>query len=425
MKRFLAFLLALLFGIVPSKQGADELFLTYSRVTVEESRAESETETADGGYLRAVWLSQFDMQPLYRDGNKQRDERSFIELMHMMMHTLTNDGFDTVFLQLRPNGDSMYKSEVFPLSKYVAGVYGGDISYDAVQIVLDIAREYGISVHGWINPLRLVTIEEMEMIPTGYAVRDWFDADNGYVKEFDGRLYLDPSYPEVRSLIASGVREILETYGLDGIHMDDYFYPTTDKLFDAKEFAASSFDDVGDFRRNNINTLVSLLYDTAHAYDAVFGISPAGNLDSLADGYFADAKLWCAEEGYIDYILPQLYFGFANKYCPFDVMVDRWADTVTCDSVSLYIGLSAAKAVLGSQGELDAFAGTDEGKREWIEHEDILARSLKVIYDDARVGGYCFFSYTYLYDLFTGKVAEGFEEEYGKLQALLANDVTP
>ncbi len=423
MKRFWAFILALLFGIVPSDHSEDELFLTYSRVTVSDSTAE--TDTADDGCIRAVWLSQFDMQPLYRDGNKQRDKRSFEELMHVMMQTLTNDGFDTVFLQLRPNGDSMYKSEVFPLSKYVAGVYGGDISYDAVQIVLDVAREYGISVHGWINPLRLVTVGEMALIPTGYAVRDWFDAQNGYVKEFDGRLYLDPSYAEVRELIASGAREILETYGLDGIHMDDYFYPTTDETFDAKEFAASTFDDLGDFRRDNINVLVSLLYDTAHACGAVFGISPAGNLDSLADGYFADAKLWCAEEGYIDYILPQLYFGFENKYCPFDVMVTRWADTVTCDSVSLYIGLSAAKAVLGSQGELDAFAGTEAGMREWIEHKDILARSLEAIYADARVDGYCFFSYSYLYDRLTGEVASGMEKEYEKLQALLANDVTP
>lgn len=417
MKRFLAFLFALLFGITPSRPQTDELFLTYSHVTVEE------TETASGGFIRAVWLSQFDMQPLYRDGNKQRDEQSFAELIRLMMRTLVSDGFDTVFLQLRPNGDSMYESEVYPLSKYVAGSYGGRIAYDAVQTVVDTAREFGISVHGWINPLRLVTSEEITLIPTGYAVRDWFDAQNGYVKEYGGRLYLDPSYAEVRELIASGAKEILDRYGLDGIHMDDYFYPTTDASFDEAEFASSGFDDVGDFRRNNINLLVSLLYDTAHACGAVFGVSPAGNLDSLADGYFADAKLWCSSEGYIDYILPQLYFGFANKYCPFDVMVSRWADAVTNDSVSLYIGLSAAKAVLGTEGELDVYAGTDEGKREWIEHKDILARSLKVIYGDERVSGYCFFSYSYLYDRMTGEVADGMEKEYEGLQALLTNEV--
>jgi len=126
MKRFWVFLLALLFGTFPQKHAADELFLTYSRVTVEDAKSAHDT------FIRAVWLSQFDMQPLYRDGNEQRDEQSFADLMHLMMQTLVEDGFDTIFLQLRPNGDSMYDSEVFPLSKYVAGMYGGEISYDVV-----------------------------------------------------------------------------------------------------------------------------------------------------------------------------------------------------------------------------------------------------------------------------------------------------
>lgn len=423
MKRFFIFLLALLLGgAMPTSQPEKEreLYLTYSRLSGEKTETSTGTLTEEtDSYLRAVWLSQFDMQPVYRDGNEQRDEQSFREVVSTILQTLKKDGFNTVFLQLRPNGDSMYESEVYPLSKYVAGVYGGSISYDAVSIFVTAAKEQGISVHGWINPLRLVTPEEMEQIPKGYAVRDWYDADSGQVKLYDGRLYLDPSYDEVRELIAAGVSEILAKYNLDGIHMDDYFYPTTEEAFDEEEFGKSGFKILGDFRRDNINKTVSLLYDTAHTYGKIFGISPAGNLDSLADGYFADAKKWCAEAGYIDYILPQLYFGFENKYCPFDYMVERWAGVVTCESVDLYIGLGASKAVLATQGELDTFAGTAEGKSEWIRNKDILARSLETIYRSMSVGGYCFFSYSYLYDRFTGEITEGIAQEYETFAPLL------
>ncbi len=423
MERFFTFLLALLFGSLlptPAEPSPTNTAFTYSRISIrEETSSDSPQETLS--YIRAVWLSQFDMQPIYRDGNDQRDEKDFLQKAETICQTLIRDGFNTVFLQLRPNGDSLYESELYPLSKYIAGEYGESIEYDAIEDFLSVARKYKISVHGWINPLRLVTPEEMLLIPTGYAVRDWYDASSGQVKEVDGRLYLDPSYPEVRELIAAGAAEILTKYDLDGIHLDDYFYPTTDVTFDKKEFSRSSFASLGEFRRENINLMVKLLYETVHLYgeDKQFGIAPAGNLDSLADGYYADAKTWCSEEGYLDYILPQLYFGFENAYCPFDQMVERWAEIVTNESIQLWIGLDAAKAVLGSQGVLDAFAGTAEGQTEWIRKKDILSRSLEAIYAEERVSGYCFFSYSYLYDLYSGEVVEEIQEEYSRFSSLL------
>ena len=421
MERFFSFLLALLFGSlfpVQSEQAAP--LLTYSRVELRDEQ-EQEQNTTQDAFVRAVWLSQFDMHPIYRDGGRQREETAFRQIAETVCRTLVKDGFNTVFLQLRPNGDSLYESEVYPLSKYVAGVYGGSVEYDAVAILLETARRYGLSVHGWINPLRLVTPEEMLLLPKGYAVRDWYDAGSGQVKQVEDRLYLDPSYPEVRALIAAGAEEIMEKYDLDGIHMDDYFYPTTDESFDRAEFRRSGQADLGDFRRDNINQMVALLYETVHAFgeDKLFGISPAGNLYSLAEGYYADAKTWCAEEGYIDYILPQLYFGFENAYCPFDRILADWADAVTNPNVQLWVGLDAAKAYLGSQGELDAFAGTAEGKTEWIRRKDILARSLQPLYEDKRVSGYCFYSYAFLYDRFTGEVTAEVLSEYEGFSPLL------
>ena len=112
--------------------------------------------------MNAIWVSQFDMQPIYRDGNRQRSESDYREKVKTMIENLTRDGFDTVFLQLRPNGDSMYESEYYPMSKYVAGEYGGEISYDAIKIYLETAKNANISVHAWINPYRLCSEKELK-----------------------------------------------------------------------------------------------------------------------------------------------------------------------------------------------------------------------------------------------------------------------
>lgn len=424
MKRLLCLLLVLLAGgcraAAPEKKPTPASGDTVSLVTLRapgEDPEESEDEKTP--YLRGVWISQFDLQPLFRDGNGQRDREELRSLCLLLKDSLKKDGFNAVFLQLRPNGDSMYESDLFPLSKYAAGKYGGSVSYDAVEVLVTVLRDAGIALHGWINPLRLMKEKYIKDVPDTFAIRRWYDAGTGQVKELDGTLYFDPSYPEVRELIADGAAEICERYGLDGIHMDDYFYPTQDKAFDEAEFLRSGFADQGDFRRDCINRLVMLLYQTAHRYGAVYGIAPAGNLDSLTDGYYADVYRWCGEEGYVDYILPQLYFGFLNRYCPFDVMTKRWADAVKSDSVTLYVGLTAAKAAEAQSGAEDAFAGTEEGKREWIEHKDILARSLSCLYAESRVKGYCFFSYSSLYDLFTGEVADGIAAEYAGFSPLL------
>ena len=412
MKRILLFLLALLLGGTPHADSRETAFYEVRGVT-----EKAEPAAASEGGLRAVWLSQFDLQPLFRDGNRQRDELAFDALCRTLCGTLARDGFNTVFLQMRPNGDSMYESRFYPLSKYVCGDYGETIGYDAAGVLIARLRENGISVHGWINPLRLMREDEMENVPERFAIRRWYDAKSGQVKACGDYLYLDPAYPEVRELIADGAREMCERYGLDGIHMDDYFYPTTDPSFDEKEFSHSAFSDLGDFRRDNVSALVSHLYDVAHECGVRYGIAPAGNLDSLADGYFADVFLWLSKPGFVDYILPQLYFGFENKYCPFDVMVSRWADAIRCDGIDLYIGLTAAKAAMNA---VDVFAGTDDGKTEWMRCRDVLARSLSCAAGEERVKGVCFFSYSWMYDRFSGEVTEGFREAYEAMKPFLS-----
>jgi len=385
------------------------------------SDASSQPTAGEGEYIRGIWVSQFDMSPVYCENGRQRNKESYTALVRTMLSNIKKDKFNTVFLQLRPNGDSMYTSLIYPVSKYVSGAYGRGISYDAVGIFIKEAHALGIAVHGWINPLRLMTPAEIEAISDSFLIKQWYKEKSGKVVQVGDRLYLNPAYEEARNLIIDGVKEIMTRYEIDGIHMDDYFYPTTETFFDETEFKASGMKDLGEFRRNNINLLVKGLYEAVKSknQNALYGIAPAGNIYSLKDTYYADVYRWCSEGGYIDYIMPQLYFGFLNKYCPFDKILQEWVNAVTNPEVRLIVGLTAAKAVQASSGAIDTFAGTEEGKYEWINHKDILYRSMALVKNEKKCSGYCFFSYQYFYNVLTGDPNPGFAQERQNLEGIL------
>lgn len=379
------------------------------------------SDTVTDEYIKGIWVSQFDMSAIYCDKGTQRNKESFTALVKTMLANIQKDKFNTIFLQLRPNGDSMYTSLIYPVSKYVSGAYGKGISYDAVGIFIKEAHALGISVHGWINPLRLMTPAEIEKISDSYLIKKWYKEKSGKVVQVGDRLYLNPAYEDVRNLIFDGAKEIMSRYDIDGIHMDDYFYPTTEASFDEKEFTESGVNDLGEFRRNNINKLVKGLYSAVKSTNqkALYGISPAGNIYSLKDQYYADAYLWCSESGYIDYIMPQLYFGFLNKYCPFDKILKDWADAVKNPDVKLIVGLTASKAVQAVSGAIDTYAGTEEGKNEWINNKDILFRSMTAVKNEKKSAGYCFFSYQYFYNVLTGEPNPDFAQERQNLEGIL------
>ncbi len=384
----------------------------FFNITYHVSQITESEDDMTGNELRGVWVSQFDMHPIYRDGSKQRDKQEYERLVKQMVDNLKSDGFNAIFLQLRPNGDSMYESEFYPTSKYIAGSYGGETAYDAIAIFLDTAKKEGFTVDAWINPFRLCRKDELIDYGNG-ILYDWYSEGVGKRIEYgaDGLLYLDPSYPEATELIVSGAKEILEKYDFDGIHLDDYFYPTEFEFEDEAEFRNSAYDDKGDFRRANIDRTVKALYEAVHNYEGKrFGIAPAGNIYSLSNGWYADIYKWCREDGYIDYIMPQLYFGFENEYCPFERVLSDWEKAMTNENTKLYIGLSAAKCALGSEGIEDSYAG-ESGKYEWRDSKDILARSVGVIRKNARAEGYCIFAYSSLYDPLSGEDNPLTEEE--------------
>lgn len=311
--------------------------------------------------------------PDYMQG---KSEESFREAVVQIMEDVAADNVNTVYFHVRPNGDAYYKSELFPKGAYL------DSDYDPLKIVLEEAHKRGISVHAWINPLRLQTAEQMEKVPDSFIVRKWINAGEPYVKNVNGRWYLDPAYPETVELIESSVREILGNYDVDGVHIDDYFYPTTDPEFDREAFEVSGSTDLAQWRMDNVNRFVKAMYDAVKNADErlVFGISPQGNIDADYNSQYADVRRWGSEEGYCDYIIPQIYFGFENENSPFLPTLKQWEELVDDSIVSLIIGLAAYKL-----GREDKWAG-DAGELEWINDPDIIRKQIVKVKNSAADG---------------------------------------
>ncbi len=384
---------------------------------IEESKDENpdpEVPKKREDYMRGMWVSQYDLQGVYVSDGNQRDIEQYKSMIDTVVSNIKKDGFNTVFLHIRPFGDSLYESELFPVSRYVSGAYGKGLDYDPIEIFVSKATKAGLEVHGWINPLRLMTPGEIKKIDDKYLIKQWYSTDTDRIVEVSGRLYLNPAYPEAIDLICDGAAEILDRYGLAGIHIDDYFYPTTDPSFDKSSFQDSSYSSLTEFRENNINLLVRTLYDRVHITDknAVFGVSPAGNLSTVRSIHYADVRKWCSEKGYIDYIIPQIYFGFLHGVCPFAKTVDDWGAIVTEPSIKYYVGLSGGNAFAGYKGEISAWAVTEEGKNEWIKNKDVLKRSFEYIFAKDNIDGYVFFCYQYLYTPTTGAPAPNLRAEY-------------
>ncbi len=387
-------------------------------------------ERSEAGYtslnyetVKAVWLSQFDMTPIYTDGGAQRSIADYTARADKVIENVKSLGMNTVFVQLRPNGDSIYPSELYPMSKYVTGKYGRETEYDVFAVFLELAHRAGLSVHAWINPLRCMSESEISEVPLRYDIRRWYAEENGrYIVTVDGVCYLNPAYAEVRELICRGAMEIIERYEVDGLHMDDYFYPTTAVSFDAAayaEYRESGILSLADFRREQINTLVRDIYATVKNknHTVLFGISPGGNTDRNYNELYADVAKWCANDGYIDYICPQVYFGFEHESRPFDKVCEEFADMIKTDSVSLIIGMTLGKAYSGYSGVEDVWAGT--GSREWIENRDILRRSIEYVRSVENCQGAAFFSYQYFFDSISGERILQTENECGGLVSAL------
>ena len=305
-----------------------------------------------------------------------KNEKSFREKTAEILEDAAADSVNTVYFHVHPMGDAYYSSQIYPKGEYYDG------SFDPLDVFLDEAHKRDISVHAWINPLRLQTVEEMNELPDSYIVKRWIKDDLPFVKNVNGRWYLDPGYPDTVELLADTVNEIVENYEVDGVHIDDYFYPATDPDFDSEGFAMSGGTDLAAWRTENVSRFVKKMHDTVKAHDErlLFGISPQGNIRADYETLYADVRRWGSESGFCDYIVPQIYFGFENETMPFMTVLREWTELIKESGISLVIGLAAYKL-----GREDKWAGSS-AELEWINDPDIINKQIAAVLDSEADG---------------------------------------
>lgn len=241
---------------------------------------------------------------------------------------LVGYNMNAVFFQIRGMADAFYESEYEPWSKYITGSAGVRPDYDVLGFLVEEAHKRGIQFHVWLNPYRIATRANKN------AAFPKLDAKipMELVKDYEKIRVYNPALPEVQERIVNIVKEIITKYDVDGIHMDDYFYPSleaSETMNDGTEFqkyGKDKFKNIEDFRRNNVNTVVRNIQKTIIETrpEVIFSISPAADMERNYNTLFADVNTW-AKEGWVDVVIPQLYFATGNDATSFNLRLDLWS----------------------------------------------------------------------------------------------------
>lgn len=266
------------------------------------------------------------------------------------------NGMNAILLQVRPAADAFYAKSREPWSQWLTGTQGiaPAPGYDPLEFAIREAHSRGMELHAWFNPYR-ATMSPGAAVHESHITRqkpEWFFT-------YAGKKQFDPGIPEVREYIVQVILDVVKAYDIDGVHFDDYFYPYKvegQRIRDSGTFEkyGAGFTDIADWRRNNVNLLIKELNDSIHYYKKYvkFGVSPFGiwrnkSEDSLGSAtaglsnyaeLFADSRKW-VQEGWVDYINPQIYFSFTRRVAPFDTLVDWWSNNTF--GRHLYIGQAA------------------------------------------------------------------------------------
>lgn len=253
---------------------------------------------------------------------------------------LQKDGVNAIIFQVRPECDALYVSDIEPWSRFLTGRQGINPGWDPLQWMIDESHKRGMELHAWINPYRAKTKNTFEMANNHIAIKH-----PDYVFAYDGQLILNPGMPECRDYICNVVRDIVSRYDVDGLHIDDYFYPYPvkgQKIPDADIYNMNNngISNINDWRRDNVNVFVKQLGETIHEVKpwVKFGVSPFGiyrnkkndaQLGSETNGLqnyddlYADVLMW-VNNGWIDYCVPQLYWEIGHKAADYKTLIKWW-----------------------------------------------------------------------------------------------------
>jgi uncharacterized lipoprotein YddW (UPF0748 family) len=292
--------------------------------------------------FRAVWVATVaNMDWPSRPGLSTWDQQR--ELL-AILDRATNLGLNAIIFHVRPGGDALYASPYEPWSQFITGRQGRapEPPWDPLAFAVEEAHKRGLELHAWFNPYRAAYTRDTAIAATHVA-----RAQPSLVRQYGRFLWMDPGNPEVRRRTLRAILDVVKRYDVDGVHMDDYFYPYVENdaagrpidFPDADTYAryqkAGGTLAKDDWRRANVDTLIAALYRGVHAVKpwVKVGISPFGiwrpgnppqirGLDAYASIY-ADSRLWL-QKGWLDYLAPQLYWPIRPPDQSFPVLLDWW-----------------------------------------------------------------------------------------------------
>ncbi len=352
--------------------------------------------SAQGSEMRGVWVST--VSNIDYPSQQTTDPAILKSELVAILDHCDAMGFNTVFFQVRPSGDAFYASDIFPWSRYLTGTQGvaPKDGFDPLAFIIEEAHERDMELHAWINPYR---------ITNSSAEQEYLAANNPAVlhpelvlTDSNGKMYYNPGDSASLKLIVEGAEEIVKNYDVDGLHMDDYFYPEGDFDDDTTySFYQAQYPDKGDWRRAMVNKLVQQIDAAVHKIkpEIAFGISPRGiwaNASEIPGGsdtsgggsyhkIYADSKAW-VENGWVDYIMPQIYWNIGYEIADYSVLCDWWSDLVAGTDVRLYIGEGAYRTISSTLPAWTGNNGTEE-----------LRRHVTMGRENDQISGYCMFTY--------------------------------
>lgn len=319
--------------------------------------------------LRGAWIAtvaniDFPSKPGLTSRQIQTEFDSIVDILKGM-------NMNAVFVQIRPAGDAFYKSPTVPMSKFLVGKQGAmldDSLFDPLTYMIKAAHDRRMEFHAWLNPYRATFDLDTAALSPNHPLRSLPDHRKAeWFFRYGNKWYFNPASPSVRQYLINVVKDIVIRYDVDGIHFDDYFYPYKEKglslddaLDDYNTFASGdhNFTDIGDWRRNNVNILIEEVSKTIKKIKPYvkFGVSPFGvwrNKErdpvrgsntragvTCHDDLYADVLLWL-EKGWIDYVVPQIYWSIGFPAADYEILVDWWSKNTF--GKQLYIGHAAYK----------------------------------------------------------------------------------
>jgi uncharacterized lipoprotein YddW (UPF0748 family) len=278
---------------------------------------------ARAGDFRAAWVaSVYNLNFPSRPGLSPEEQEDQIS---RIVETAKHLGLNALMVQVRPEGDALYRSDLEPWSRFLTGVQGQPPGYDPLAVFIKEGARCGVSIHAWINPYRAAT-DASAARASSHEVYQL----NHAIRRIGASLWLDPGDPAVRRHVSAVVKDLLQRYAVAGLVLDDYFYPYPshanpkgtfpDGSTYARYRAQGGALVLDDWRRHNVDELISDLHETVKSIrpNALFGVSPFGiythgapasvhaDLDQYRDLY-ADPVKWM-KKGWVDYLSPQLYW---------------------------------------------------------------------------------------------------------------------